>query len=330
MTTSVQLYDRRCSVTIKPEQRTREGQRTIITYGDEYPEFSADDNPGKNGLRIVFSIEKTIGSDPNRATVRIFNMLPEKRAVPQKGDLLSVAAGYVGHEPTLPVVFKGVVSRIEQRRRRADWETVFSCGDGLNVAKRGWMNSSTPPGGSIEDSFEQIKDKIVEVGHDAITVIGESFAHLLLRTALSASDPTGAGTASGGDDSLPDGESLVGNVGKLLTGLCNKVGATWSVQNNTLIIRPKDGVFTEEPVILSTSTGLVESPQRTEKGVSGRALLIPELDPGRLVLLETLVYAGEYVITRANINADTHGSDWSINWEAMEPGTSIPLGAAGQ
>ena len=137
-----------------------------------------------------------------------------------------------------------------------------------------------------------------------------------------------AGTDTGGNDEVGLGEAMIGGANDLMEKVMKKTGLIHSIQNNVLIVRPRGGSDGQPPITVSAATGLIDSVQVSEKSVTGKCLLIPQIEPGRLINLISLVTQGEYVITRATYRGDTHGSDWYVEWEAMLPGSKISLPAA--
>lgn len=79
------------------------------------------------------------------------------------------------------------------------------------------------------------------------------------------------------------------------------------------MILPVGGALQRTALLLSPETGLLDSPEIGDHGhVKAKALLIPDLVPGRLVVLESELARGTYRIEKAEYTGDTAGEDWDV------------------
>ena len=110
---------------------------------------------------------------------------------------------------------------------------------------------------------------------------------------------------------LLEGAVVRGPAAQELTRLCSSAGLSWSVQDGILQLLPIGRALSRVAVSLSPDTGLVESPTRS-KGVTvkAKALLLPDLVPGRLVALESEAVRGTYRIDEVSYTGATRGDDW--------------------
>lgn len=84
-----------------------------------------------------------------------------------------------------------------------------------------------------------------------------------------------------------------------------------SVQNQALQIRKNGEPVQKEAIVLSAQSGLIESPEVGSDGeITVRALLRPELLPGRKVKIESLVFNGFATIESVRFIGSNFGSDW--------------------
>lgn len=330
---SVILYDRLATLTVQEVTLTGAGSNIVVTVN---PAFLPGFDPIAP-LRIKFSIDKNIEPEPNRARIELYNLNADHRAALKKEYLVTLRAGYrgdLGSPPgelatSLPIIFKGNLTNVIQAYTGVDWVTTLTSGDGKTATKKGKMNDLVPRDTSVKEVFDRIKKRIEELGVEVMSNFSESILHWIMNQfQRGSSTPAGEGT-SGVASTLGAPKALVGPIDEILTQETAKLNLSWSVQNNVLIVRPKGGSDAQPAIILSPSTGLVGSPERTENGVSGKALMISGLEPGRAVDIQSRIITGRFVITKATIAGDTHGADWGIDWEAMPEGAKIELPSEG-
>ncbi len=114
--------------------------------------------------------------------------------------------------------------------------------------------------------------------------------------------------------------ALSGNVRRMLTDFCRSAGLEWSVQDGKVQILDAGRTLSDKAIELSPKTGLIESPSvdfkvssKTERGgaiVKAKALLIPELTPGKLVVFRSRSMSGGYRIEEVTYRGDSFGRDW--------------------
>jgi len=338
---AVLLYDRRVSVEVRPATfiGTGQGRRLATPWNQVLPYPGL--GPIAEGLRVRFSAEKSIESVPNRATIEIFNLKPENRVLPKKDDLVTLRAGYAGDIEAggLPIIFRGNLTTSTPVKEGQDWILKLASGDGASAIKKGRIVDLVPKGAGVGDVFDRLKKKLEDLGTEVMSDFGESIIHWIVdQFSRSSSAPNSEGTGTGGEAITGGPRALVGKVTDILTEECDKVGLSWSVQNNILIIRPKGGDDAQPPIILNASTGLIKV-ARTEKGVAGQALLISGMEPGRKVeilspYLTSLIGAGppapqQFILTKTRLRGDTHGNDFFVDFEALPEGETILLSGAG-
>jgi hypothetical protein len=103
-----------------------------------------------------------------------------------------------------------------------------------------------------------------------------------------------------------------------------KAGATWHVVDGQLEIIKNDTTNSDDAIVLSAATGLIGTPAfeidegrklRTaalyKKKLEIKSLLIPKLNPGRQVNLESKLFTGAYKIESVIHAGDTHGQEWA-------------------
>ena len=69
--------------------------------------------------------------------------------------------------------------------------------------------------------------------------------------------------------------------------------------------------------MLSPSSGLILSPEKTEKGIKAQCLLRHEIHTGSLIQIESENINGLFLITNVTHEGDSDGDKWYTNIEAQ-------------
>lgn len=260
--------------------------------------------------RIAFEIHKgeqdstKSGAQSNKSTVSIFNLSEDSRGMIERE-----AAGYglqdvrglfnpmileAGYQNSFSTIFIGDIVKAEIKRNGPDIETLIEAGDGEYRLMNAHLEISLGADSEVTDS--QIIDEVIK------------------------SLALGRGSISG----LPtttrnNGFSYSGPAVDLLNQIANKNNLIWSVQNGAVQIR-KAGESTNQPTIfLSEKTGLIGIPNKTSNRFKLECLLNPELEPGRLVWVESTALKGVIIEVKGVEHVgDTHGDKWMTTiWGAQ-------------
>lgn len=242
--------------------------------------------PGEDGievedLRIRFKVEKSLESVPNKAEIAVYNLSASNRARAEApGNIISLDAGYGG---LLKNVFVGDVSRSLSRHDGTDWITEFESGDG-------------------EKAYT---DSVVDISFGAGSTVGQVVDKLSAALGLPISAKVGLK-----DSVFKNGFVASGPVRTLLDQLTLNQELEWSIQDGALQILPVKTTTQGEAFILSPASGLLGSPRKKDAGLEVRSLLIPEIKPGRALVVESAAVKGVYKIRKVTAQGDTHGADW--------------------
>lgn len=278
------------------------------------------------GLRFAFSIEKQSTKAPNKCTLKVWNLSPETRGLVEAiGNVLILKAGYV-QDTGAQTIFQGDVIRALTVREGPDWVTELE----------------------MQDGHKEFRDTKASVsygrGATALQVLGD----LSKRFGL----PVRELPADVAAKQYPNGFSFVGRLRDAMEKACDYLKLEWSIQNREIQIIKKGGVFQKRAVVLSSDTGMVESPmlesktmtekaaakdgitasqpgvrattQRNDDGeiervlqVNGykvKSLLQPSLEPGGYVQLKSKSIDGQFFrIEELTHVGDTFGSEWHTN-----------------
>lgn len=278
------------------------------------------------GLRFAFSIEKQSTKAPNKCTLKVWNLAPETRGLVEAiGNVLILKAGYV-QDTGAQTIFQGDVIRALTVREGPDWVTELE----------------------MQDGHKEFRDTKASVsygrGATALQVLGD----LSKRFGL----PVRELPADVAAKQYPNGFSFVGRLRDAMEKACDYLKLEWSIQNREIQIIKKGGVFQKRAILLSSDTGMVESPmlesktmtekaaakdgitasqpgvrattQRNDDGeiervlqVNGykvKSLLQPSLEPGGYVQLKSKSIDGQFFrIEELTHVGDTFGSEWHTN-----------------
>lgn len=245
-------------------------------------------------LDIRFKGKRTSAARPGTLELEVYNLSEAHRGevlAARRGTLVELRAGYAD---ACPVVFRGDLRRAVQKRDGVEWITTITAGDGEYAIRTARVARSFAAGVALADVFRALADAM-GVGAGNVT---------------EATAAAGLGTVG---SIFPAGTTLHGLAADELTRLCRSAGLTWSVQESTLQLLALGRALQRTAVLLSPDTGLIGSPEVGQgRAVKARALLIPDLVPGRLVELQSAIVSGTYRIHSTELAGETRGADWSV------------------
>lgn len=249
-----------------------------------------------SGLRVAFSVERSLKPEPNKAEIRIWNLAETSRKLLEQSEDLPVQieAGYA----TPSLLFLGFLRRAYSESDGPDIVTIIGSGDGEKGYKKSRISFSVPRGTPIQAALTQFA-----------AAFGKEFVLPGNIAALTYQFTSGGATFS-------NGVTVHGNAAFELTQLLNSCGKEWSIQNGALQILDRDKFLLGKAVLLSAETGMIGSPSVTSKGeLRAQMLLAPDVAPGRLLQVNSRHAPGLYRIQKCNYVGDTHGGDWTIDIE---------------
>lgn len=266
-------------------------------------------NPGESTmrqLRIGFDVGKSLSSTPNDARIDIWNLSEGHRnAVGKELTDVMLEAGYAPPEGggNVGVIFKGQIRDVEHKREGPDIVTTISCGDGDRAFRRATISKTFREGTPVKDVVEEIYKELEAEGVDR----GEwKFP-----------------------DDVPDYKrpySMCGNCNRELDRLGRAHKFYWSIQNGTMEVVPGNG-YIGGVVLLTPQSGLIDTPTITDNGVKVKALLNPEIRPGRRIQVksETLEMNAQddtFRVSAVVYRGDNYEGDFAVDitGEAVKDG----------
>ncbi len=236
-------------------------------------------------LRIAFEVSKTITSEPNAATIRVYNLNQSHRNLitSKTYNKVSLAVGY----EELRVIYTGDIIEAITIRDDLDFIIELTCGDGYEAYTGALVNKTLKAGATDADILSEAT-KLMKVDKGVIDL------------------PK--------DRVLPRGKVLTGNARDIMHKIARNNSADWSVQDGNMIVLPKNKVLTDnEGFVLSQETGMIGSPEKTDDGLQITCLCNPALRIGGLVRIKSIIpeYNGDYKITELEHSGDFMSDDWN-------------------
>jgi hypothetical protein len=270
---------------------------------------SPDEDTGfrLEGFRVQFKAVRSLGKHPNTCELSVTNLSREHRAALQKRHArIRLMAGYVGSSSQL---FSGQARSVDNVRRGTEWETKVRCGDGERQYVYGSCSESFAPGTPVADVIRRLA---------RISGLGIGNVELALQSAASSKVPV--------VERYENGFTAYGNTSTALDNAITAAGFEWSIQDGQLQLLRPGAVVAQRPVLLTSDSGLIGSPEHGAPGKKGgpaplkvRALLMPNLRPGGRVELRTEgIPKASYRISRVEHSGDTSGTTWYSDME-VEP-----------
>ena len=239
----------------------------------------------KPPIRIQYDCIKSLGSSTNKMTIKIFNLVPEKRDALVKD---AEDRNYIpfifkaGYEGSLEVLFKGSAHTAKSERAGVDYITTIESIDG---------------GFDFLNSFTS---KTVKGKDTAVTEI------------LGDMKNTRPGKITK-QNKLIRPKVIVGNSVKMIEEQLND-GESYMIDEEKLyIIKDTEYIGTYIPVV-NASTGLTNAPTRQERKATFTTLTNPTLKVGGLCELESTTAKhlnGIYKIETIQYKGDNYGNDWN-------------------
>lgn len=269
---------------------------------------------------IAFKTERHIHRAPNSAEIRIWNVSPDTRAaiegaarpfhrpgtprveIPE--GIVSLHAGHGTDDP--PQVFRGDV-RVAWTEWPTNADSVLNvtARDGGHAYSEGRCSRTFAAGTPVANVVRYVVSTM-DIGEGNLAEFAQAFS---MRN---------------GADTFADGFVAHGRSHAILSDLCRAAGLRWSVQCGALQLQRQGAPLETRSVLLTADSGLVGSPTwddrgRRTRGRRGRAqvqsLIMPGLDPGRRVRVESDTVTGDFEIRKVSLTGDTRANEWFADME---------------
>lgn len=262
------------------------------------------------GLSISFEVEKSTKREPNKCTLRVFNLTQDHRRQLEslsvrrgRGRIrVELEAGYLDEtsfdaSAGLGLIFRGDLRHASSVHDGPDWVTEIEGEDGGRSVLWARVNRPFPPGTTVET-----------VVRACAQAMGVGLGNL--------SELTANARLEGGGNTFTSGTVLSGPAAEELEHLLRSMGLRYSIQNGVLQILRRGRPLQTTAVNLSPDTGLIDSPVVNADGtVSATSLLIPDIYPGRKVQFNTVDLSGTYRVEKAKYQGESSGGPWYVHME---------------
>lgn len=258
-------------------------------------------NPGGIALHeivISFEVTKSISSTANTADITIYNLTESHRNMMGKEfDEVQLEAGYMPPDGggNVGIIFKGNIRDVSHKRNGADIVTTISCGDGDKALRKATLSKSYPKGTPVKDVVNDLYGELAKQG------------------------------VTRGEWKFPDDKPTTYKRPYAVCGSCaremNTIGRGqqmyWNIQNGAMEIIPGDG-FIGQVAIISSDTGMIDTPTLTDNGCKVSALLNPEIRPNRRVqvissIVEMNAQDGMYRVSECTYRGDNATGDFRVD-----------------
>lgn len=250
------------------------------------------------GLRVSFKVAKTLRRNPNKAEIKVYNLNPTNRAQIEQavGVACKVTAGYKG--APLATYFLGDLRGGRTEREGVNLITMLSNGDGERRSRSARASATFAPGTTVGAVLQHLVGRLgIDPGNTART-----FANAVLGNGMQI---------------FAEGTTVHGNAHDELDALARSAGLEVSVQDGVLQAVPRGAPLPATAVVLNASSGLLGNPSISNEGVvKFKALLLPDIAPGRQITIQTPLLSGTYRVEKAEYVGDTGGADWYVQGEA--------------
>lgn len=255
-------------------------------------------------LRCQFKVKKTLKADPNTCEIKITNLGQDNRDVlssPTGGKLrVTLEAGYKNAGTSL--LFAGEVRAAFTEWEGPDCTTTVTTGDSEKEMQESRIHATVSAGAPVGDVLHSIA-KSLNVG---LGNIDQALAILAAK-----------GSVTG---MWAPGTVVSGNAKRVMTDFCRSANLEWSVQDGKLLFVDRGKPLAGLAIQLDSNSGLEGSPSvdfkaggKTQAGgivVKCKTRLIPDLTPGRIVVLKAKEVKGNYRLEEVSYVGDTHGESW--------------------
>ncbi len=251
-------------------------------------------------LRIVFSVERSTDSEPDKCEIQITNLGSETRALVRKRPLrVRLEAGYADDLSTL---FVGDLIYGASRLDGVDWVTTLQVGDGMRAYRNAQVAQSFREGTTAIDALKQVAKEM----------------QLALPTALLNNPELQAQFAAG--------ITVDGQASRQMTRLLEPFGFRWTIQHGQLVILRDADIAAQPALVVDSSNGLIGSPETGTPSKENKVptttiktLLNDQILPGRAIQLTSRDHtAARFKVVKTTLTGDTHGGDF-MNESEIKP-----------
>ena len=241
-------------------------------------------------LYVRCRVNQTSGRKPNKAKATIFNLSKDSiRFLERPGHIMQISAG----ETIAGQVFFGDVTK---RSVKTSWQIPDRPTEILAADGRRAFRSS-----KYSKSFPAQTARSVIFG-DLLTAMGPGRGLV---------DPTIP------ERVYPAATVWHGPGRDVMSKLWATDGAVGSISNGAVDVLPKGLPAKRKAILVSGQTGMIGEPTRTDKGIEVKLDLNPEVRPGAVIVVPSILVTGGWRVVTADHDFDTFGDAWETTAKAV-------------
>ncbi|MFY1915884.1 phage protein [Achromobacter xylosoxidans] len=269
-------------------------------------------------IRITFDVRKDTEEEPNDHTIRVYNLAAAtRRALEEPGLRCVLYAGYADEGGPLLMASGSVVFAY----------TKFEQPDVVTELV-------------VKDGYTEVRDTAISIGlgpgAQASAIIRDIARQMGLPLVMADDVP---------DRRWQQGFSFYGAARTALHKVTQGTGLEWSIQNQQLQVVQRRGTTRRQAVVLAADTGLLGFPERTREAAREKAkvrdqttgdnvnlvsaqqqrdgwrvqsLLLPTLNPGDLVKLESKSVEAFLRVEGLQHSGDSAGGNWQTELQLVD------------
>lgn len=270
-------------------------------------------------MRVTFEVSKDAQEDPNDHKIRIYNLAADtRRALEEPGLRCVLYVGYAEEGGPLLMASGSVVYAY----------TWYELPDVVTEL-------------AVKDGYTEVRDTAVSIGlgpgAQASAIIRDVARQMGLPLVMADDVP---------DRRWQQGFSFYGAARTALHKVTQGTGLEWSIQNQQLQVVRRRGTTRRKAVVLAADTGLIGYPERTREAAREKArvrdsqtnddarlvsarqqldgwrvtsLLLPTINPGDLVKLESRTVQAFQRVEAVRHYGDSAGGDWQSELQLVDP-----------
>ncbi|MCH1996618.1 hypothetical protein L7Q78_27840 [Achromobacter xylosoxidans] len=270
-------------------------------------------------MRVTFEVSKDAQEEPNDHKIRIYNLAADtRRALEEPGLRCVLYAGYAEEGGPLLMASGSVVYAY----------TWYELPDVVTEL-------------AVKDGYTEVRDTAVSIGlgpgAQASAIIRDVARQMGLPLVMADDVP---------DRRWQQGFSFYGAARTALHKVTQGTGLEWSIQNQQLQVVRRRGTTRRKAVVLAADTGLIGYPERTREAAREKArvrdsqtnddvrlvsarqqldgwrvtsLLLPTINPGDLVKLESRTVQAFQRVEAVRHYGDSAGGDWQSELQLVDP-----------
>lgn len=277
-----------------------------VLFGRNYSVTISPVNGGTQVIvrenRITFDIAKTSASEPNRGTIKIYNLSENTRNLIKDIDyVLTFEAGY---KNDIGIILKGSIVDVTHSLQGVDVVTTIDVEDGGKEIRTKRISKSFAEGYSLKKMIKEVSG-------------GLSLPFKVPEPLLQLED-----------SKIIGGEAFNCQIKTALDRLGKQAGFSWSSQNGEIVFSVDYKIDSNEVAVLNSSTGLIGSPERIIvndangkelKGWRVRSLMNPKIIPTNQVVIQSKeISRSNFKVDNCKISGDSFGGEWVVDMEVVE------------